>query len=217
MSISLLKNMSKIFFILPGATFSNNFLISFTRLFTYLLSQKHVCSISNATFYDIYQVRNLALGYNNKLPDNQKPVDGKDYDYLMLIDSDMVFTIDDFMMLLGDNKDVVSGIYKNSLRELTCGYYNRETGESTTLKEKDIEGNLIEVAWTGLGFMLIKKGVIESLGYPWFRPQMFRKNGFTKMIYEDLGFCLRLKKKGYNIYVDTKVKLGHEKKVVISF
>jgi hypothetical protein len=36
--------------------------------------------------------------------------------------------------------------------------------------KKDGKEDLIEVAYTGIGFMLIKKGVFERLEYPWFKP-----------------------------------------------
>ena len=202
----------RIVFALPGASYTNNFLISWTRLWTYCLGQGYILSMSNATCFDIYQVRNLAFGYKDTLPDTQPPVDGKDYDYIMCLDSDMVFTIPDFVKLLEADKEIISGTYKSTLGAWTCGMYDRQTGVSTPLKElKGIE----KVDWAGMGFMLIKKGVLEKLGYPWFRPQTATFNGKTRYIWEDLGFCLRAKDNGFQVWVDADVKLGHEKRVII--
>jgi GT2 family glycosyltransferase len=31
---------------------------------------------------------------------------------------------------------------------------------------------------------------------------------------EDVAFCLRAREKGYTVYVDPQVRVGHEKKIV---
>jgi GT2 family glycosyltransferase len=124
----------------------------------------------------------------------------------------MVFTIPDFVKLVKEDKDIISGVYKNSVGEYTCGAYDKKTGVSTPLKDPR---GIMKVDWAGMGFMLIKKGVLERLKYPWVKPYMTTIDGKTKMVYEDLGFCLRAKNHGFDVWIDSTVKLGHEKRVII--
>ena len=95
--------------------------------------------------------------------------------------------------------------------------YFRKHGQFKFLAPKEIQGRqeLIDVSYTGMGFMLIKRGVFESMEYPWFRP-IFKKIGdahdFTM---EDVAFCLQARELGYRIWVDPQVIVGHEKTVVL--
>ena len=69
--------------------------------------------------------------------------------------------------------------------------------------------DVFPVEYNGFGWMLIKKGVIESLEYPWFRP-LWQKvddniNTFTS---EDVGFCQKALEKGYKIYANKNIVIG---------
>lgn len=74
---------------------------------------------------------------------------------------------------------------------------------------------MLEVANTGMGFMLVKRGVFESLDYPWFRPIEKRIGTMVDFTMEDVAFCLTAKEKGYKILVDPRVRVGHEKGTVV--
>ena len=65
-----------------------------------------------------------------------------------------------------------------------------------------------------MGFMLIKKGVFESMEYPWFKPIEKRIGQMVDFTMEDVGFCLTAKERRYKILIDPMVRVGHEKKVV---
>ena len=105
----------KIIFCLPGASYSGRFLQNWTSLLselpkyniTYILSQHYLCNI--------YHARTKCLDVSLHLGVDQKPFGGKiEYDYIMWIDSDMVFEPENFFKLIDHDKDVVSGIYKMS-------------------------------------------------------------------------------------------------------
>ncbi|OGS21048.1 MAG: hypothetical protein A2252_03910 [Elusimicrobia bacterium RIFOXYA2_FULL_39_19] len=137
----------------------------------------------------------MCLGADVARGENQKPFDSKiDYTHLMWIDSDILFSPAQFQALLDHDKDIISGIYamqdgksfatvkdwdeeyfkqNGSFRFLTVEDITRlasPDGVSSGEKQKLPDSNLIEVAYTGFGFMLIKKGVFESMTYPWFKP-----------------------------------------------
>lgn len=75
--------------------------------------------------------------------------------------------------------------------------------------------DLVEVAYTGMGFMLVKRGVFEKLEYPWFRPIEKKIGDMVDFTMEDVAFCLRAKEAGFKIFIDPAVKVGHEKNVVL--
>ena len=85
------------------------------------------------------------------------------------------------------------------------------------LKLKDIKDKkeLIKVDYTGLGFTLVKKGVFESMEYPWFYPMKQEIDNMVDFSMDDVSFCLRAKKLGYKTLVDPTIIVGHEKKLIL--
>lgn len=182
----------------------------------------------------------MCLGADLMRGENQKPFDGKiDYTHIMWIDSDIVFSHAHFQVLLNHDKDIVSGLYmmENGRNEYpvlkACGTlkdfgqqfatvkdwdeeYFKKNGSFKFLTAEDIkeQKDLIEVSYTGFGFMLIKKGVFESMTYPWFKPIEKRIGDMVDYTMEDVAFCLRAKENGFQIFIDPTVRVGHEKKVV---
>ena len=189
---------------------------------------------------DIYHVRNACLGQVGHRRD-QKPFQGQySYDRIIWLDSDNIINPDQVEQLISRDVDVVaawcrqyaSGSIDNSNRA-NCGVWDIEdrvpgvstgkhivrpytVGEMLDFKEK---GDLIEVDYVGMGLMIIKKGVLESLDFPWFDSWSleWEEGGHVcrRMMSEDSGLCYRLKQKGYKIMVDPTVNIQHEKRVLL--
>lgn len=83
-----------------------------------------------------------------------------------------------------------------------------------TVDEINGKKDLIEVAYTGMGFMLVKRGVFEKLEYPWFKPVEKQIGNMVDFTMEDVAFCLRIQEKGIHVLIDPTVRVGHEKSVV---
>jgi GT2 family glycosyltransferase len=66
-----------------------------------------------------------------------------------------------------------------------------------------------------MGWMLVKKGVFESLEYPWFEPIRKHIGDVVEFTMEDVAFCHKAIDKGYEIFIDPKVIVGHEKTIVL--
>jgi hypothetical protein len=214
----------KVVFCLPGRSFSGEFLSCWTDLYyrclangiTPILSQRYSCNI--------YYVRTNCLGADVTRGKNQKPFNGKlDYDYIMWIDSDIIFNSDQFMKLLSHQKDICSGLY---LMQGGKNYATVETwdedffakhGYFKFMSPEDIKNKteLIKVNYTGMGWMLVKKGVYESIEYPWFEPIRKEINGYTDFTMEDVAFCHKAIENNYDIHIDPTVIVGHEKTVVL--
>lgn len=199
----------KVIFCIPGSNFSKNFLQCWTNLVTYCIQNGIQFGVSFAESNNIYMVRNKCLGADVSRGKDQKPFDGKiDYDYLMLIDSDMVFTPQQFQVLLNRCQDIISGYYSfEGGNGLTCGKWDMDFQkangympfytEETLKKEPKNESELVEIDYSGLGFMLVKKGIFEEMEYPWFRPKMteYEKDNIKIQDFsmEDVYFCMKAK------------------------
>jgi GT2 family glycosyltransferase len=223
-------------FCLPGNSFGGNFLAAWTDLIGFCLKQGIQPLLSRRQSCNSYYVRNMCLGADVVRGKDQKPFDGKiDYDFIMWIDSGILFTPQQFMKLLGHGADIVSGVYLMedgkslaTVREWDEEYFTKNghfkfmTVEDLTpphpqppLLNKGEGESLIEVAYTGMGFMLVKRGVFEKLEYPWFRPLEKKIGDMVDFTMEDVAFCLRAREAGFKILIDPAVRVGHEKKIVL--
>jgi len=215
------KNPLTIIFCLPGRSFSGDFLEAWSELLQKCLLNGIRPFLSRKYDPVVYYARNKCLGGSVLRGIGQKPFDGKvPYDYMMWIDSDIVFTFEQVMQLIKRDKQIVSGMYLMEGGKQFAMVKNwdmeffRNNGCFQFLTPEDVSGqtDLIEVAYSGLGFMLVKNGVFESLEYPWFRPIMHNLgDNIVEFSSEDTSLCYMLREKGYKIYVDPMVKVGHEK------
>jgi hypothetical protein len=213
----------KVIFCLPGASFSRRFLCSWTDLVINCLQHNVYPILSSQQDAVVYYVRNKCLGGDVRRGKNQKPYDGKfEYDYLMWIDSDIVFSFNQFYSLLQKNLPTVSGLYAMDggthypvVKNWDEEYFKQHgTFEFSSVESlKDLK-NPFEVDYVGFGFILIKKGIFETLEYPWFRPKFFEIGNAYDFCSEDVGICKSLKEKGHKIYVDPTIRVGHEKKII---
>src|SRR3989339_1283692 len=214
----------KIVCCLPGNNYSGNFLDRWTEFFAYCMNQGIEVMVSRKESCNIYYVRNMCLGADVARGKNQKPFDGKvDYDYLMWIDSDTVFTPAQFQRLLNHQKDIVAGIYSmaDGKQFATVPEWDEEyfkvNGCFKFLAKEDLTkaSGLMKVSYTGMGFMLVRKGVFEAMEYPWFKPLEKQIGDMVDFTMEDVCFCLRAKEAGFDVWVDPAVIVGHEKKIVM--
>ena len=227
-----------IVFALPGDTFSHRFLLGWTMIFNYCMNHDITPLITNHQSNNIYYVRNMCLGGNNLRGVEQKPFNGEvNYDFIMWIDSDQVFSVENFVNLLQHNEDIMSGLYlMESGKEFATvekmdqayfkkhGHYEFLSGEELLLRRKKEEEPVIEVDYTGMGWMLVKKGVFEKMQYPWFTPDWQEMEysdpsgnvvNVREFTMEDVCFCKKAKELGFKVKVDTRNVVGHEKRMVL--
>ncbi len=167
---------------------------------------------------------------------DQKPFENVvgNYDRIIWIDSDNHPNISQVDRLISHDVDIVAGWYRAQVDPITpennvaCGKWNDRSRWDTQIPFKVYEmetlatdeKGLIEVDFTGFGLCIMKKGVMESLKYPWFMHwpmQWTNDNGqdCCEVMSEDVGLFTRLQNNGFKIYIDPKVCIGHEKKVLI--
>ena len=220
---------TKVIFCLPGRTFSDNFLKSWTNLITELPSHNIKWGLSQKYHVNRYFVCNSCLGGSSTAGRNQKPFQGKvDYDYIMWIDSDQVFKPSDFINLLNKAKEtnvsILSGLYlmQGGNFFATVEDWNKDffkkNGFFKFLTPEDVlnRKQIFKVSYTGFGWLLVKKGVFESLEYPWVQPTWFDEDGIYEMTTTDCGFMHRAAEKGHHTYIDPTIIVGHEKSEILT-
>lgn len=138
---------------------------------------------------------------------SQYALDNK-FDYVLFIDSDMVFPSDTILRLLEHDKDIVSGLaFQRKPPYSPCIYQTLRFGEAGDVRSvpcKEYERGLIEVEGCGMACCLIKTEVMLDIyksGQYLFNPLP----GYG----EDLSFCLRARKLDHKIYADTTLQIGH--------
>lgn len=108
-----------------------------------------------------------------------------DTEWMVMVDTDIIFTLEQLDALLAHDERVVSGIYASQIGEVVAH---------------------------GCGFMLIHRSVFEELApYP-FNPI---KTAEGLVSGEDIGFRVHCKERGIPVVVDSDIKVGHLKPQVM--
>ena len=217
--------MKNIIFAIPGREFSGNFLQCWTDTLLKCVKNGINPLLSNKFSSMVSYARCLCLGADVRRGIHQKPFGGKiDYEYIMWIDSDIVFSFEQIQKLISYDKDIVSGIYKTEngqnyacVKDWDQEFY-KENGSFYFLQEKDCKPHkgLMEVEYNGMGFMLIKKGVFEKVEYPWFCQLKKQIGDLEDYCSEDVAFCHLARKAGFQIFIDPQLVVGHEKMRVLT-
>jgi hypothetical protein len=224
----------KIIFCLPGREYSREFLLSWSDLLVQTIKKGHEVLISQQHSSVVHFARAKCLGADVLKGATQKPFQGQiEYDCIMWIDSDIVFSPDDFFKLLDSPHDVTAGSYMMADLKNLCAVKNWDTeyfktnGTFEFITPEMLKGvkdltdeRYLKVAYCGMGWMMIKNGVIEKLDYPWFKSDVetfLGKEGQTivDLCSEDVSFCRALEKAGVQIMLDTTLRVGHLKPMII--
>ena len=223
--------MVKVVFCMPGRSYSREFLLAWSDLLMQASSRGHQVMISQQYSSVVHFARAKCLGGDVLKGPDQKPFQGAvDYDVMMWIDSDIVFKPDDFFALLESPHDVTAGMYMMedlqhfaTVKEWDEDFFAKN-GTFKFMKPEDIvrvgeadspSSSYLPVAYTGMGWMMIRKGVVETIKYPWFYSELQTVGTLVDMNSEDVSFCRALQAAGHTIHVDTKVRVGHQKLMLI--
>ena len=221
-------------FCLPGKDFTPGFFDSWTRFL--LQSNNLPFDIVVSRHYSpvIFHCRANLLGADNRAGKHQMPFQGKlEYDYIMWLDSDILFDVQQIMQMYEKMQrdksiEVLSGIYLTTsgthstiVKNWDLNYFLK-TGmfPFMTPAELKAEANkhpkkLAEVFYAGMGCMMCRRGAIEKVTYPWFEPIMHEIEFSRDFSSEDVSLCWKWKDAGVKIYVDPDIIMGHEKSAVI--
>ena len=227
----------KIAFARPGWSYSSTWVRCWSETLFYCMDKGISVIDCPASFHNIHMVRDQCLGVNMARK-GQLPFDGEqDYDYIMWLDSDQVWTPEQLQMLIDADEDVVSGWYTLSGTNgqgVCIGWYDeaimRSKGGMPCMNMDEVKKarvnskGLVDLGsynpqfdypWIGMGFMLVKRGVFEKLEYPWFYDDNIRIGDIIANRGDDISFCKKLKEAGIRLYMHPGVRVGHEKMVIL--
>ena len=145
-------------------------------------------------------------------------------EYIFFLDSDMTFQPDTLKRLMADSKeknlDIVTGLAFTRRMPIRtaifskCEYSVDEDGQlfPDGVNYMDYpKDSLFPVAACGMACCLIKMScvdnVLKNYGLPFSPAQGWG---------EDLSFCIRARELGHSIYCDSRVKVGHIGKMVVT-
>ena len=222
---------------LPGCSFSNEFLKSWTETLFVLFDRKYrvIISCEYSSFVPFSRMNTLGLDVGRG--PNQKPFNGElDYDVWLTIDSDIIFKPQQVLELIENTEKypIVSGLYMmKDMKHFACvrewdeEYFlkNRSfqfiTPEDVKIYKEESKSDFMKVSYNGMGFFACRRGVIETIKYPYFYRELQTikdKDGNTVMVdmcSEDVAFCKNLIDAGHSIYVNCNLHVGHEKNLII--
>lgn len=97
----------------------------------------------------------------------------------------------------------------------------RKAAEEAKKESKPIsDPDFVKVSYAGMGFFACRKEVLDDLQYPYFNRELQRIRGsdgveMVDMCSEDVAFCKNIEDAGYDIMLNTRLRVGHEKSVVL--
>ena len=124
--------------------------------------------------------------------------------WLFFVDDDQAFHTTTLNRLLALEQPVVSAlILQRAAPFLPTAYAERdEDGNYLTLDLKSVgHNNLVQVAATGTGGLLVRAEIFQELGPPWFV--------YSEDFGEDMYFANRLAEAGIPMLLDTGCRMGH--------
>jgi hypothetical protein len=170
--------------------------------FSYCLAQlfKTTSELGIETFL-FYDSSTILLNQRERLLEQAKKVNS---DYVLWIDSDMMFPSTTAVRLLEHNKDIVACNYTKRTKPLkTVAYTNLNDWNSWVPMEPQDE--LVKVEGVGMGCMLMKLDIFEKIQKPYFE---FRYKEDTQDYFgEDFILLGKLREQGYDVYIDTVLSM----------
>jgi len=149
-----------------------------------------------------------------------------EYQYLMFIDSDIQFKMEDINILRNHNKPLIGGVYLKKdipYKPVANSFLHLQDGLNV-MKE------------IGTGFMMIHRSVFDDIRamepelcykadddeddgdyYDYFRVGVVTEDDRTRYLSEDYYFCYLARKAGHTVYYDTTVFTRHIGKAVYPF
>jgi len=214
----------RVIFCLPGKSFSSNYFNSWNATIAAL--NQHSISYAYSMIYDpvVYYTRNRILGGQNTAGKTQRPWQSTvEYDRMIWIDNDIVWTPNDVLALLAHDKPIVAGVYmmadgQNYPVVEHLDYNHLATAGVFQFMDKNamaVKTQPFKASYTGFGFIAIQSGIIETMEYPWFQPRWVSDGQFHDFCAEDVGFCWAAQELGHDIWIDPTIRLGHEKTVIL--
>ena len=171
--------------------------------FTYCLTQLYnLTRESGIDTYLFFDSSTILLNQRNNLIKKAKEVKS---DYVLWLDSDMMFPSTTALRLLEHNKDIVACNYMRRSKPLkTVAYTDLNNWDSWVPLEP--QEDLIKVQGVGMGCMLMKLDMFNKLEKPYF--EFHYKENTEDYFGEDFILLGKLRNLEYDVYIDTILSMN---------
>jgi len=158
----------------------------------------------------------VELSRNNLIEDHLHF--GRDWSFVFLLDSDVVPPLFALKKMLGYDADFVTGFCPIIMKE---GLYWNVAGEDGNLipYHEKLPDEPFEVPSCGAGCILVKKKVIDSMDWPYFKmcyQPKWENGGDSMKKGEDIYFSEKAVSLGYKILADPSIRCEHYNQVELS-
>ncbi len=179
-------------------------------------------SARQAQWYDYFNMLEKPLGTIITFSHGQSPARNRNMiieqaveigaTHILFLDDDVAMPQDTLTRLLAHDKDIVTGVYlmRNHPHQPIIFDKVTDEGRCTHHKLTQTKG-LIPIVNCGLGLVLIKTKVFNTMEKPWIRLGELEKDHWC----DDIGFFNRVREQGYQLYCDPEVRAGHMAMVTI--
>ena len=123
-----------------------------------------------------------------------------DAEYMLWLDSDMVFPATTAIRLMSHNEPIVAANYVRRQRPYK-GVAYETIGDWENPLPFDVQDDLVPIEGIGMGCILMKTSIFKELSKPWFDFQWSPKS--NDFLGEDMYLCQKINAAGYTIKVDT--------------
>ncbi len=137
-------------------------------------------------------------------------------DYVLFIDTDMIFPPDALTKLLSRDKEIIGVMYnyRGTPSRPTVKFDPKYKDECTVIeKNGEISASITDETKpfrcraVGAGFLLVKIDVFKKLKRPYFT--FVPETEVNEIIGEDVYFCDKARYNRYEIWCDPTIKMGH--------
>jgi len=125
-------------------------------------------------------------------------------EYMLWLDSDITFPATTALRLLAHNEPVVAANYIR--RQLPAkGVAYKKIGDWENPLPFKPSNKLATIEGIGMGCMLVKTSILDEMPKPWFEFKYTPES--NDHLGEDMDFCMKIAKAGYEIKVDTNLSM----------
>jgi hypothetical protein len=175
--------------------------------------QESLCNMSNAGCDLIFQnVGDYGIAMARNIMARNAISGG--YDWLLMVDSDMVVPKNGLELLLSHERDICMGWYVRGTSDdgRTSAAKFKGRDHQTNWNADELEhlasdgGTLLKVKGNGLGFALVNVDLLKRIPQPIFE-FVECANGYR--CGEDYTFCQKCADYGIDLFIDVRVRCGH--------
>ena len=208
----------------PGHSLMSAYVASLIKTIDVLNEKGITWTFTNKYASHVGDAREITIGG----PDPQDATDSRPfkgeitYDKIIWIDSDIAWEPEQFLKIYESDKEIMSGMYLLANGQVTV--YPERMGPSLLYQDVVNKFEPFKVHGIGFGFVAVKQGVFESLSRPWFQSvEITLKDSKTleefpfMMMGEDISWCERVSRAGYEVWVDPTVRVTHHKMMTLSW